>query len=84
MEEENKVQCFTFCESWKNVFDGLSYWEGGILLSWIMNYAFDGEMPPDDTERRYKAIFMSFVHELDRQREKYYEYLKNKEDGRVD
>lgn len=79
-----KMPSFNFYSSFSGIFKGLSYSDRGMLITWIMWYVFEGSLPQrvidnnpkDETNDRLVAAFENIVPTIDKQMQKYIEYLK--------
>ena len=79
--DNNMVQLpqFNFYRSWSETFEVLKLWERGLLLSWLMWYAFDGLTPEEENnDPKLLAIFHTMAKAIDKQMDKYVEYLNSK------
>ena len=75
---------FNFYNSYRAIFDGLCMSEKGYLITWMMWYMFENTLPVgivenNEADWRLLRIFKSMIPELDKQKQKYLEYLKTKQ-----
>ena len=83
-DDEISMPSFNFWQSFRPAFDGLCLSEKGYLITWIMWYMFDNALPigitrNHDKEWKLLRTFRAMIPELDKQKQKYLEYLKAKQ-----
>lgn len=79
MSEQKKIPSFNFWSSWQAVFNSLSMYERGVLITWIMWYIFEDSVPSEKADEKLLEIFYSLTPELDKQIDKYNDYLNRKQ-----
>lgn len=87
-DEEVSLPSFSFWQSFRPAFDNLSNYEKGFLITWMIWYAFDNVLPTGiienrDDEWKLLRVFRSIIPDLDRQKQKYVEYLEKKKNEKA-
>ena len=81
-----RMPSFNFWESWSGIFKGLSYSDRGVLITWLIWYVFEGKLPRPfveidcrvDGNENLCAAFENIIPTIDKQMQRYQEYLNNK------
>lgn len=86
-----RMPSFNFWASWSGTFEGFGCYDRGTLITWIIWYVFDGPLPQvvidyddgeyDKNDRQQIRLIRAFkfiVEDIDKQMQRYQEYLNNK------
>ena len=85
-----KMPSFNFWKSWSGTFKGLGYSDRGFLVTWLIWYVFEGQLPRtviaydkgekvDEDNIKLIHAFKDIVTDIDKQMQRYQEYLNKKQ-----